>query len=843
MIWYYNATNGVKPHTHMSEDLVIDLTKLDSTEPLEAENLIFRDNHKAIVKAIERTLVANLGVSENELKNEDSSASEWGKGSFSRHDDKRRFLNIRKNCNFFINGSRGAGKSTIMRAVKRTLVEKKKYLRIHALADVDPSRMAPGENFIIHILSVICERLEDLSKSAPVEDIKKLLSLIQDMSSGLKLLVSSTDSWCKLVNSPSFIEECIDQCTSAADMSKKFCRLMDELCVLMNINAFLITIDDADTRFDKSYDILEYVRIYMNSPRLIFLWGGNMEQCSLVIRAHQLEQFGREALLYDKVVQSKREKLLDSLGEQYLLKLIPAGNVFHLSSARELLRDNSRKVVLNYTHYREDGMGERKKMQLNDLLSVCFRYMAPAQQRAVLRDFFATLSIRSVLQMLHCWCEIEAQVPVTTNKDAMAFFPGVAEGIMSVALYTLQQNEIDCVSIRKGDFVALLQSLVSHVLQCGNIEEASKLLPNVGNQTRRLISFYLTSEVVCKFLILKRKLVYLCFVMPQLEMLSAYEQKQKRNQTTESIWKEDIKYYGMYYCKRLNNYDSRQASACATTCIFESIKDQNIRLHMGKGLVCLSNARTRRENKCSLATFFKRLSANVEAYIKSEDDALAFIAFCFSLGRVEKDSSQYYCLSIYNLLSALIFVGSMPIGVDVENMMSKENFVNDFQQYVKGIEMCSYFPVADSLLEKHEGKDENINSMIEYILSTPVMDKLLPLAAEKIWEWLEKHEFLSKKWDSSPVEFWNCWQSFMRHCHQVGRLIEQRSAPKKSNDNSLYPFYEYMSAFEISISEYLDGRNDYLSRALAEFPVWKKFKDTGKGDTAFSQMLKCLLLV
>ncbi|MBQ5665470.1 MAG: hypothetical protein IIV41_06345, partial [Akkermansia sp.] len=85
----------------MSSNLIIKLAELESTAPVEEDELIFRDVYEELIKTIKDKVKENVRRDEETTYDAKDSKDcvQW------------------KNTCFFINGGRGSGKSTLLRAV------------------------------------------------------------------------------------------------------------------------------------------------------------------------------------------------------------------------------------------------------------------------------------------------------------------------------------------------------------------------------------------------------------------------------------------------------------------------------------------------------------------------------------------------------------------------------------------------------------------------------------------------------------------------------------------------------------------------------------------------------
>ena len=140
--------------------------------------------------------------------------------------------------------------------------------------------------------------------------------------------------------------------------------------------------------FNKCREILETIRTYMLTPRLAFIFAGDLKLYSLVIRAMQIGHFGQISLQYDAERRHQRRRLLDQLEEQYLIKMFPSDNRVNLSNFSATLKKDAR---LDYH--------ENETESLKDFLERCISAYAPQIARGRMRMIISlTCCIRPIIQ-------------------------------------------------------------------------------------------------------------------------------------------------------------------------------------------------------------------------------------------------------------------------------------------------------------------------------------------------------------------------------------------------------------------------------------------------------------
>lgn len=468
---------------------MIDLDEIYSLKPIPGFLLI----HKNQFEQFRNTIVCHCD--ENIFYARQNKTKDGG--SYSKHVP----------C-YFVSGGRGSGKSTFLRALKDELCpEMQKSRRFELLADIDPTELASGESFFIHLLSAIRKKY---AKNPEAKQI--LVKHLEKMAKGLKLLSTAEEKYLEDIDAGLFVEESFSQCTSSADLRENFGALIQKLYHVCRERTFIVTIDDADMNFSKCKEIIETVRKYMYTPYMIFIFTGDIKLYSLVIRCMQLEHFGELALRYDRSSEKQRQDLLNTLQTQYVQKMFPPTNRITLTNVRTLLLGSEDHDVT----WMADG-GPKYDLLAplikNSLLSLA----GPEECRKWLSSI-CELPLRSVLQLAHSWCKIKPD-----NQFPHASLRLLNEGLMNIYENTLHASGIDFTCIHSGDFQALIQA--SRTFAAAYNGSALPSEENYENQEEvyKITSLYLHSETAVQTDTLSRKLIWQMSLYPFLELPDSIE--------------------------------------------------------------------------------------------------------------------------------------------------------------------------------------------------------------------------------------------------------------------------------------------------------------------------------
>lgn len=654
----------------MDEKLDIDLDKLDSDEPLKENSYIYKDLLELLYKRVRETAKANREY-----------AKERGRGS-------RAGFGIRQHPCFFINGGRGTGKSTLLRGIREKLIDSSSRfdsdISFSLLAEVDPTELAEGESFMIHMLSHIWEQMDKVnfrheSDSRVTDAARRATKCLRDMSKGLQMLSGAKEALNKASDASFFIEECVEQCSSGTELKHKFCELLENLSIMMGCDTFLVTVDDADMNFSKCAEVLERVRQYMLSPRIIFIFAGDIKLYSLVVRGMQLRHFGERELNHDAARADHRKELLNNLEDQYLMKLFPAGNRITLINAQGLLQRKSETTLKT-----EKGGTHTAEKALNRYLS----HIAEDDHRKLVTSLLSSLPVRSVLQLLRYWMN---NVPLPEKEEKTEMPPEalkeLCNGLRHICTQALVQHQIDSISIHEGDIHALHHGIIEHIAHMGTDAECPKILPNIGTTDDKLVSLYLGTEAARLLDSPAKLLEYIYTVFPQQqyaldEMQTALDDAKNGGKDSELLFSETLREQLSY----TNHIEYRQWGARCTGYMAARAKSgDNISKRYARGTIRLMKQsqvektenksfkmQARLSAKQGIAEMRNLIPASGEERTNIQYELLpALIAFYHSISTIRSEEGFSYYLSVYNLLSLMIELLETLRGISEESDRKK----------------------------------------------------------------------------------------------------------------------------------------------------------------------------
>lgn len=809
----------------------IDLDALDSTEALCEDKLIFYDECQRMAEKIRQKAMHNIE-----------------KGHRDTNDKSNVDTKNAPSC-FFIDGPRGSGKSTLLRAIRDAVASdklntnKNPNVQIFPLADVDPTELGKGENFFVYLLGKVYSQLQDKIKQsngrdALLEKIRTALNTIRDMSGGLQMLMDSEEVLKKNGTPEFFMENCLDKCSDSTKMREKFSSLIDTLADILNTDVFLVTIDDADLNFNKCEDVLEYIRKYMHSPRLIFLFAGDMQLYSHIVRGMQLQNFHEKQLKHDYQHKNNRNQLLGSIEEQYLMKIFPVDNRIHTKSLKTII-DEERHITISIS--KRDSDNQTKGIDIKGALA---KYLKTNVEDATI-DTILYLPLRSVLQLLRHL----VRNPYKNDTHEAAQYRW--KGIQDVFLQTLIEYNVNYTQMGTDDIWILQRTVLEYYARAGLWHADLSLLANEGETKARQVALYLAETVNLSTTSLSSKIKYWCACFPlwqriREERLSSGNDIGTRN-LLESCLKQSNEQYGSPWANL----------ACAA--MAPNTKEEFL---FGRGTICILNENCEQNNEIGqdARIGFHALAETItkKTNNRAQEEMLVHAALSASFCRIDDNMSSYFYLSVYHLLTYIaewLDFGQRLLA-DLEQSNQRDDGKNASEEIKDAIRkklsksiiasetqrMRKVLPKETGASSQNEWDSEDTDGDSEYF-STITRN-----AFEYSWQpgnglitdicqWIEKYAGIS--YISSPVDYFRAWEGFKSKCDELTYAYVSEYRRGKTSPDCASIFSAYLNAIEHAMTFLSDQRqtaheetetnpentNLTIQSCIIEFPLWKTLKD------------------
>lgn len=298
-------------------------------------------------------------------------------------------------------GDRGTGKTSFITSLFDE-IDKRNRNNVKILGLIDPTLMEEKAHIFLLIISMINDEVKALIEKGTCEPGGKAYKQRMDWNACMKKLAKglpSLDKVGKDYNNTSWqddefiMQKGLDDIMAAYQLEENFQKMVDMALDILGKKAFLVAFDDIDINMEKGWRVLETIRKYLTTPRIITLLSGNMYLYNLNVRGQQWEQFGTRLLSKEK--ERDYYSLVNQLENQYMLKVFKAENRLHLYPL-------SYSIRLHGMEYSVKGAVKKAQIKIEDAYQqVLGKYgISAANSVNVFRDYLMGLSIRSQINYL-----------------------------------------------------------------------------------------------------------------------------------------------------------------------------------------------------------------------------------------------------------------------------------------------------------------------------------------------------------------------------------------------------------------------------------------------------------
>ncbi|RZK43674.1 MAG: hypothetical protein EOO90_01915 [Pedobacter sp.] len=314
----------------MSTNILIDLEKSSNAQFLETGALI----HQREFKTVKSWIIASLAKINLESPNQPMA-------------EKDMINYERLHETITVLGSRGSGKTTFMLSLLKEF--KNPIYGVEVFNIIDPTLFEEKGHIFLDIISrikgLVDEKLDGSETNPLSVDYAKRRAWnehLKKLAHGLPLLDGvggqmTEPAW---QDAEFIMNNGIQAVTSARNLEINFHRLIDEALKILGKKAFIVAFDDIDIDFIKGWRVMETIRKYFTSPKLITLMSGDLKLYSKSIRKHQWKNFGKALLMNEAETLDKMDdfrELVTKMESQYMQKVMKPERRVHLNTLSEKL--------------------------------------------------------------------------------------------------------------------------------------------------------------------------------------------------------------------------------------------------------------------------------------------------------------------------------------------------------------------------------------------------------------------------------------------------------------------------------------------------------------------------
>lgn len=255
---------------------------------------------------------------------------------------------------------RGAGKTTFVKSlvhlIRTSSEDTFKKLRedLHCIDVFEPNQMMNKENLLIRFLAQINEIFQekkDCNKDDKDNQVR-LKNARRKLYEALPVIdgVGKGNLFPDWDDNAYIADRYMNLASNVKDLEKRFHHYIHTGLDIIGKKAILFVLDDSDVNIEKSFEILEIIRLFFTSPQIIVVLTGDASLYSMAVRRNYWQYFSKDFLekecdALDRTCTKFHEyqKMVYRLEAQYLQKMIKANHRIFLNNVYDKIHLNNLK--------------------------------------------------------------------------------------------------------------------------------------------------------------------------------------------------------------------------------------------------------------------------------------------------------------------------------------------------------------------------------------------------------------------------------------------------------------------------------------------------------------------
>ncbi|WP_241646259.1 archaeal ATPase [Rosenbergiella metrosideri] len=415
---------------------------------------------------------------------------------------------------FFVDGTRGAGKTTFINSVVKSLniAEGDVKVSIKCLPTIDPTKLPRHEPILVTVTARLNKMVSDKLKGYwSSNDHKKQKEQWQNylaqLQRGLHLLIDK-EYKPEYFSDALKLDAQLDYSIGGQDLSEIFEELVERACEILGCKAILISFDDIDTQFDAGWDVLESIRKFFNSHKLVVVATGDLRLYSQLIRGKQYENYSKTLLDQEKenARLAERGYMVEHLEQQYLLKLFPVQKRIQLKTMLQLVGEKG-KVGKEKIKVKTDlGMSDIEAIDVRQAIGYAVRKglnLRDSSDADMYVDELLKQPVRLLMQVLQDFYTKKSHTTSVKHNDKQGNTKGPDElsvpNLLRNALYGSMLSSIYRAGLNyeqhRFGMDSLCKDIFTYVKQDRDFNTGFYLRPQSESEALRNCSIYLASQV------------------------------------------------------------------------------------------------------------------------------------------------------------------------------------------------------------------------------------------------------------------------------------------------------------------------------------------------------------
>lgn len=370
-------------------------------------------------------------------------------------------------------GERGTGKTSFLQTVLNYC---NNYMNdeIKTIGLIDPTLLEEKAHVFVLILSLINEEIEKVlnkKECSILDNNYENYALWEEKLRKLAKAIPSLDKIGKGYNEDNWqdaeyiMNKGLKDMNASYHLEDNFHKMIDFALKILNKKAFLIAFDDIDINFEKGWRVLETIRKYLTSPKLIVLMCGSLPLYNLNVRLQQWKQIGNKNQLPEEEA-TNYNSIAYQLENQYMLKVFKTQNRIHLNTLNYNEKWNNITYKIKWCH-------ENNETDLNEVYKKILNEIGIEGEASIriFENYFKRMSVRSQINHLMSNWHPEDKLKDKFHLKRLEAF-----------LSRMYGNQID-IDLMLNNPNKITIGILKYLTKVNNLRDSYQLFPTTENET------------------------------------------------------------------------------------------------------------------------------------------------------------------------------------------------------------------------------------------------------------------------------------------------------------------------------------------------------------------------
>ncbi len=396
-----------------------------------------------------------------------------------------------------INGGRGYGKTSLMVTLLNAIEHNKldelsravghnspKTTRYFSLGLIDPTLIDAKQNFMLLIINRIhtAVKISEPLGSGTEQD-RQYQKALNDLACGVQVLdgIAANHLKSEAWEDPLYVlDSGLNKVEAHADFERRFVYFVDAALSKLKKDAFVLGIDDVDTRFEQGWPVLEAIRKYLTAPNLKILISGDINLYSLLVRRAQWDQFGKAFLKTERLIAKPSTKskldsiveMVEQLQNQYLIKILKPENRVSLKTLKQNINNYDQKQIY-FKIINEKIELPINQIFLNFAQNVCG--ITKNSHKIMIRDQLLNQPIRTIIQTLRGCSNL-----LSTQYDNISYYDRdiAIESLVNIGFDYADHLRLNIKILKDGNPDQMIATLAYWLMQMDHLPSLERLTAN-----------------------------------------------------------------------------------------------------------------------------------------------------------------------------------------------------------------------------------------------------------------------------------------------------------------------------------------------------------------------------